>query len=89
MNYIIISILAFLSGFIIAALIFGRKTKENALILLLNDFKKTIDEYKNQNQTNAKEMQITAHQRVMKIRKPFFALFSRSHVDAMPREYAT
>lgn len=57
MYYIIVSILAFFSGFVIAALIFGRKTKENALILLLNDFKKTIDEYKNQNQTNAKEVQ--------------------------------
>ena len=60
MNYlqiIIITILSFLTGFIISALIFNRKSKENALILLLNDFKRTIEEYKNQNQTNTREVQ--------------------------------
>ena len=55
-NIIIISSITFIVGFIIGAIIFNKKSKDSALFILLNDFKKTLEEYKNQNTINTKEV---------------------------------
>jgi len=55
-NYIAIGILSFLFGFIVAAFVYKKKTSENMLFCALNDFKKTIEEYKTQNIINTKEV---------------------------------
>lgn len=55
-NYITISIFSFILGFGIAFLIFNRKKSDSMLYTMLNDFKKSIDEYKNQTVLNTKEI---------------------------------
>lgn len=54
--YFIIGIISFLCGFLIAFLIFKKKNNDFALYSMLNDFKKSIDEYKNQTILNTKEI---------------------------------
>lgn len=54
--YIIVGIASFLIGFLIATLIFKKKNNDFAIYTLLNDFKKSIDEYKNQTILNTKEI---------------------------------
>ena len=55
-EYILGGILIFITAFISGALIFRKKDSQNALYLMLNDFKKSIDEYKNQNEINSNEV---------------------------------
>ena len=54
--YIIIGIVSFLIGFLFAYLIFKKKSNDLALYTMLSEFKKTIDEYKNQTILNTKEI---------------------------------
>lgn len=54
--YILVGIISFLVGFLIAYLIFKRKDNSFALYSMLNEFKNSIDEYKNQTVLNTKEI---------------------------------
>ncbi len=54
--YIIIGVTSFFVGFVLAFLIFKRKNNDLALFTMLNEFKKSIDEYKNQTIINTKEI---------------------------------
>ena len=54
--YILIGLISFIVGFLIAYLIFKKKNNDFALYTLLNDFKNSIDEYKNQTILNTKEI---------------------------------
>lgn len=54
--YIIVGIISFLIGFILAFFIFKKKNNDYALYSMLNEFKKSIDEYKNQTVLNTKEI---------------------------------
>ncbi|MBQ4647198.1 MAG: DNA recombination protein RmuC [Candidatus Gastranaerophilales bacterium] len=53
---IIIGFVSFLIGFIIATIIFKKKNNDFAIYSMLNDFKNSIDEYKNQTMLNTKEI---------------------------------
>ncbi len=55
-NYIIIATIFFVLGFLVHFLISKFNKKNSTLYILLNDFKKTIDEYKLQNEINTKEV---------------------------------
>ena len=55
-NYFIIGIISFLVGFILSSIIFKKKNNDIALFTMLNDFKNSIDEYKNQTIINTKEI---------------------------------
>ena len=55
-NYIIIGIVSFFTGFLVATLIFKKKNNDFALYSMLNEFKNSIDEYKNQTILNTKEI---------------------------------
>lgn len=54
--YIIVGGVSFLVGFLVSYLIFKNKKEDFALYTMLNDFKKSIDEYKNQTVLNTKEI---------------------------------
>lgn len=54
--YIIIALSAFIFGFFVAFLIFKKKNNDYALYSMLSDFKKSIDEYKNQTILNTNEI---------------------------------
>ncbi|MBQ8634759.1 DNA recombination protein RmuC [bacterium] len=54
--YILIGLLSFLFGFILAYLIFHKKSSDTMLYATLNDFKKSIDEYKNQTMLHTNEI---------------------------------
>ena len=54
--YIIVGGVSFLVGFLVSYLIFKNKKEDFALYTMLNDFKKSIDEYKNQTALNTKEI---------------------------------
>ena len=54
--YILVGVISFLIGFFIAFLIFKNKREDFALYTMLNDFKKSIDDYKNQTVLNTKEI---------------------------------
>ena len=55
-NYFIIGIISFLVGFVLSSIIFKKKNNDIALFTMLNDFKNSIDEYKNQTVINTKEI---------------------------------
>lgn len=55
-NYFIIGIISFLVGFALSSIIFKKKNNDIALFTMLNDFKNSIDEYKNQTVINTKEI---------------------------------
>ena len=54
--YILIGAVSFLFGFIIAYFVFKRKENDFSLYNTLNEFKKSIDEYKNQTIINTNEV---------------------------------
>lgn len=54
--YIAIGVICFTVGFLLAFLIFKKKNNDFALYSMLNDFKKSIDDYKNQTILNTKEI---------------------------------
>ena len=54
--YFAIGIISFLCGFLISSLIFKKRNNDFALYTMLNDFKNSIDEYKNQTALNTKEI---------------------------------
>jgi len=54
--YLIIGISSFFLGFLIATLIFKKKNNDFAIYSMLNEFKNSIDEYKNQTILNTKEI---------------------------------
>lgn len=55
-NYIICATISFVLGFIVCFLFLKRK-ESSELFIMLNDFKKSIDEYKLSQQVNSKEVQ--------------------------------
>jgi len=55
-KFITVGLAGFSFGFILSMVIFKKKNTENALIKLLLDFKKTIEEYKTQNILNTTEV---------------------------------
>ena len=57
MNYYILTgVISFAVGFLIAFLIFKKKNNDYAIYSMLNEFKNSIDEYKNQTILNTKEI---------------------------------
>ncbi len=57
MNYYIFTgIIGFILGFLISFMMFKRKNNDIALFTMLNDFKKSIDDYKNQTIINTQEI---------------------------------
>lgn len=54
--YILVGLISFLIGFLISFLIFKKKNNDFALYSMLNEFKNSIDEYKNQTILNTKEI---------------------------------
>ena len=54
--YILVGFISFFAGFLIAFLIFKKKNNDFALYTMLNEFKNSIDEYKNQTVLNTKEI---------------------------------
>ncbi len=57
-NYIIIALVSFLAGIIVSFVFFKTQKENNALIIMLNDFRRTIEEFKNQNIQNTKEVNL-------------------------------
>ncbi|MBR5304076.1 MAG: DNA recombination protein RmuC [Candidatus Gastranaerophilales bacterium] len=54
--YILVGLISFFIGFLISFLIFKKKNNDFALYSMLNEFKNSIDEYKNQTILNTKEI---------------------------------
>ena len=54
--YISVGVVCFFLGFLISYLMFKKKNNDFALYSMLNDFKNSIDEYKNQTVLNTKEI---------------------------------
>lgn len=54
--HILIGLISFISGFLIALIFCKKKNTDYGLYAILNDFKKSIDEYKNQTEINTKEI---------------------------------
>jgi len=54
--YIGIGLISFAIGFIVAMIVFKKKNNDYALYSMLNEFKKSIDDYKNQTIINSKEI---------------------------------
>lgn len=54
--YLLIGLISFILGFLISLLIFKRKNNDYTLYSMLNEFKNSIDEYKNQTVLNTKEI---------------------------------
>ena len=54
--YLLIGLVSFILGFLISLLIFKRKNNDYTLYSMLNEFKNSIDEYKNQTVLNTKEI---------------------------------
>ena len=50
------TITSFILGFFLGAIIFKKKTSENMLFSTLAELRKSLDEYKNQNELNTKEV---------------------------------
>lgn len=54
--YVLIGVISFFTGFLVAFFIFKKKNNDFALYSMLNEFKNSIDEYKNQTVLNTKEI---------------------------------